>query len=135
MSREVMLWDLFNPFGFDRSFYNFNREEKDMHPYSILNNKEKKIVTITHNVLGINKEDIKLSKKTEDRITYIVINGKSKDEVTGKTYSVNSRFSVDEKSLDLSKVKSTLKNGLLYITIPYKEVKEKQEKESFINID
>ena len=96
---------------------------------------QEKTVTIVHNMLGINKEDLKLSKKKEDGVTYIVIAGKTTDEVTNKTYSINSRFSVDEKELDLDKVKSSLKNGLLYVTIPYNENKNKEEKESFINID
>lgn len=127
--------DLFNPFGFDKSFYKFNRDEKDMRPYSILNDKENKIVTITHNVLGLNKEDIKLQKKTEKGVSYIVISGSTVDSVTGKTYTINSRFSVDEDTLDLSKASSTAKNGLLYIKIPYKKVEKKDEKESFIKID
>jgi len=130
---DLMLWDLFDPFDFDKKFYNFNREEKDMHPYSILNKEDATI--LTHNVLGLNKEDIQLSKKKENGIAYIVIAGKTTDEVTGKTYSINSRFSVDENKVDLSKVSSTMKNGLLYITIPYKKEDKEAEKESFIKID
>ena len=129
---DLMLWDLFDPFDFDKKFYNFNREEKDMHPYSILNKEDATI--LTHNVLGLNKEDIQLSKKKENGIAYIVIAGKTTDEVTGKTYSINSRFSVDENKVDLSKVSSTMKNGLLYITIPYKKEDKEAEKESFIKI-
>ncbi len=130
---DLMLWDLFDPFDFDKKFYNFNREEKDMHPYSILNKEDATI--LTHNVLGLNKEDIQLSKKKENGIAYIVIAGKTTDEVTGKTYSINSRFSVDENKVDLSKVSSTMKNGLLYITIPYKKEDKEAEKESFIKIN
>lgn len=130
---DLMLWDLFDPFDFDKNFYNFNREEKDMHPYSILNKEDATI--LTHNVLGLNKEDIQLSKKKENGIAYIVIAGKTTDEVTGKTYSINSRFSVDENKVDLSKVSSTMKNGLLYITIPYKKEDKEAQKESFIKID
>ena len=132
---SLMLWDLFDPFNFnfDKKFYNFNREEKDMHPYSILNKEDATI--LTHNVLGLNKEDIQLSKKKENGIAYIVIAGKTTDEVTGKTYSINSRFSVDENKVDLSKVSSTMKNGLLYITIPYKKEDKEAEKESFIKIN
>ena len=130
---DLMLWDLFDPFDFDKKFYNFNREEKDMHPYSILNKEDATI--LTHNVLGLNKEDIQLSKKKENGIAYIVITGKTTDEITGKTYSINSRFSVDENKVDLSKVSSTMKNGLLYITIPYKKEDKEAEKESFIKIN
>ncbi len=130
---DLMLWDLFDPFDFDKKFYNFNREEKDMHPYSILNKEAATI--LPPNVLGLNNEDIQLSKKKENGIAYIVIAGKTTDEVTGKTYSINSRFSVDENKVDLSKVSSTMKNGLLYITIPYKKEDKEAEKESFIKIN
>jgi HSP20 family molecular chaperone IbpA len=130
---DLMLWNLFDPFDFDKKFYNFNREEKDMHPYSILNKEDATV--LTHNVLGLNKEDIQLSKKKENGVAYIVIAGKTTDEVTGKTYSINSRFSVDENKVDLSKVSSTMKNGLLYITIPYKKEDKEAQKESFIKIN
>ena len=131
---DFLLGDLFNPFDFDKSFYKFNRDEKDMYPYTIHNDKEKNIITITHNVLGLNKEDIKLARKVEKGVSYIVISGSTVDDVTGKTYTVDSRFSVDEDVLDLSKATSTAKNGLLYIKIPYKKV-EKREEQSFIKID
>ena len=122
---------IFNPFDWDKGFYNFNRDEKDMHPYSIVNRENE--ITIIHNVLGINKEDLKLSKKVENHNTFIVIEGKTKDDITGKEYSINSRFSIDDSQLDMSKAKSTTKNGLLYITIPYNKAKEEEE-ESIIKI-
>lgn len=121
---------VFNPFDWDRNFYNFNRDEKDMHPYSIVN-KDNEIIII-HNVLGINKENLKLSKKIENHNTFIVIEGKTKDNITGKEYSINSRFSIDDSQLNMSKAESTTKNGLLYITIPYSKAKE--EEESIIKI-
>ena len=34
-------------YHFDRDFYNFNREEKDMHPYSVSNDEKNKTITIT----------------------------------------------------------------------------------------
>ena len=132
---DFLFDDLFNSFSFDKSFYKFNRDEKDMYPYTIQDDKKNSIITITHNVLGLNKEDIKLSRKVEKGASYIVISGSTVDNVTGKMYTINSRFSVDEDTLDLSKASSTAKNGLLYIKIPYKKVEKKDEKESFIKID
>ena len=112
-------------FDFDRHFYFFNRDEKDMHPYDVIRKKD--ALVLTHNVCGMNKEDLKLSIKTENLKSYIVINGTSKDEITGKTYSINSRFSYDPNEVDVSKASSEMKNGLLYITIPYKAKEEKSE--------
>lgn len=118
---------LFEPFDWDKKSYKFNREEKDMHPYSIIKNDKETI--ITHNVLGINKEDLKLTRKNENGNSYIVIEGKTKDELTNKEYSVSSRFALDESQLDLSGIKSNIKNGLLYIIIPNKEDKKLKKEE------
>lgn len=121
--------DLFDALDWDKKSYKFNRDEKDMHPYSIKNTKDTSI--IVHNVLGINKEDINLTLLKENGNTYIVIEGKSKDEITEKEYSISSRFAIDATQLNLKKITSTMKNGLLYITIPFK----KQEKPENIQID
>lgn len=114
--------DLFlSPFDldWDKKSYKFNRAEKDMHPYSVIDKEEETI--IVHNVLGIDKKDLKVTKEKENGITYIVIEGKTKDTITNKEYSVSSRFALDENQLDFSKIKSTMKNGLLYIVISTKE--------------
>ena len=86
--------------------------------------KDGKIILI-HNVVGIDKKDLKVSTKTENQITYLCINGKTKDELTGQEYFINSKFSV--KSIITDKVTSELKNGLLYITIPCED-KNSEEK-------
>lgn len=113
-------------FDWDKKFYRFNRDEKDMRPYSIYH-KDKKII-ITHNILGVNKEDLKISRENENNTTYIVIEGKTKDDVTGKEYSISSRLAADDKNLDLEKIQAQAKNGLLYITIPEKEQKKIAQK-------
>lgn len=110
--------DLFNSFDWDKKNYKFNRDEKDMHPYSIINNKKETI--IVHNVLGIDKEDLKLSLNKENGNNYILIEGKSIDKLTKKEYSISSRFAIDASQLDIKSITSTMKNGLLYIIIPLK---------------
>lgn len=121
------LLDLIIPaFDWDKEFYTFNRDEKDMHPYSIINDKTS--TTIVHNVLGIDKKDLKLSCEKEGGNVFIVIKGQSIDEITKKKYSINSRFAIDPSQLDLTTIKSTVKNGLLYITIPAKVEKEENKK-------
>lgn len=116
--------DLFNSFDWDRKNYKFNRDEKDMHPYSIINNKKETI--IVHNVLGVDKKDLKISLEKENGNSYIVIEGKSIDGTTKKEYSISSRFAIDSSRLDIKNAVSTMKNGLLYITIPLKP-EEKSE--------
>ena len=105
-------------FDFDRHFYFFNRDEKDMHPYDVV--RKNNSIVITHNVLGIEKEDLKITVRTENLKSYLMIAGTSKDKITGKTYSINSRFQYNPDEIDVSKANSELKNGILYITIPYK---------------
>lgn len=124
MAKNFLDLDIFNPFDFDRDFYKFNRIEKDMNPYSIKQTDEG--IILIHNVLGINKEDLKISTKRENHTNLIIIEGKTKDEVTGREYSINSRFSVDD-NVDLKSAKPSMKNGLLYIFIKYKEAKESKE--------
>jgi HSP20 family molecular chaperone IbpA len=132
MPRAPMFDALDDLFDFDKHFYFFNRDEKDMHPYDVIRKKDALI--LTHNVLGLEKEDIKLTIKTENLKNYIVISGSSKDEVTGKCYSINSRFSYDPNEIDITKATSEMKNGLLYITIPYKAKEEVSDNEIQIEI-
>ena len=123
---DIFIDSLFPYFDWDRKNYKFNREEKDMHPYSLkVNDKE---TIITHNILGIDKKDLKITKEIENGNTYIIIKGKTKDSITGKEYSIDSRFALDETQLDLSNIKATTKNGLLYITIPSLKKELKKEK-------
>ena len=114
------------PFDWDKNSYRFNRDEKDMHPYSIKN--DGKQVIITHNVLGIDKKDLKISKEIENGKSFITIKGKTKDAVTGKEYSVDSRFNLDESVLDFTNIQAKAQNGLLYITIPTKKKEDKKIK-------
>lgn len=111
--------ELFNSFDWDKKNYKFNRDEKDMHPYSIIDN-EKEVI-IVHNVLGIDKKDLKISLNKESGNTYILIEGKSIDELTKKEYSISSRFALDTTQLDIKNITSTMKNGLLYIIAPLKK--------------
>ena len=114
------------PFDWDKNSYKFNRAEKDMHPYSTLNNGKE--VIVTHNILGIDKKDLKISKEIENGKSFITIKGKTKDAITGQEYSIDSRFSIDESTLDFTSVKAKTQNGLLYITIPVKKKEDKKIK-------
>lgn len=122
--------DFLDPFTWDKNIYKFNRGEKDMHPYSIVNNE--KVFIIVHNILGVDKKDLEVSIKPENNKTYLSIEGKTKDIITTKEYSVSSRFELDVDQLDLTKVSSTMNNGLLYITFVKKP---RQPKLNAINIE
>ena len=123
---------LMNPFDWDKSFYKFTRDEKDMYPYTVNQGKDGSI-TIVHNVVGLDKKDLKLSTKVVDGKGLILIEGQTEDEITGKTYSINSKFSCDLNQCDLNNISSSMKNGLLYITIAAK--KQAEIKTNYIKID
>lgn len=120
-----ILIDTLFPLDWDKKTYKFNREEKDMHPYTIKNSEKEML--ITHNILGIDKKDLKITNESENGRVFISIKGQTKDTITGQEYSINSRFALDETQLDLTGIKATAKNGLLYITIPTKKKEIKKE--------
>ena len=122
---NILIDSLFPSFDWDKKNYKFNREEKDMHPYSIKTGEKE--VLITHNILGIDKKDLKITTESENGVTFILIKGKTKDTITNKEYSINSRFNININELDLTGIKATAKNGLLYITIPTKKKEIKKE--------
>lgn len=118
-------------FDFDRKYYTFRRSEKDMAPYSIIRQREKGKTILVHNILGINKDDLNVTVKTENGHKILYISGETKDEITGQSYSVNSRFTLGDTD-NIDNIVSECKNGLLYITIAHKtsfaKEEEKEEK-------
>ena len=118
-------------FDFDRNYYTFRRSEKDMAPYSIIKQEEKGKTILVHNILGINKEDLNVTVKTENSHKILYISGETKDKVTGQNYSINSRFTLGNID-NINDISSECRNGLLYITITHKtavtKLEEKVEK-------
>lgn len=108
---------IFDPFDWDKDFYTFSRQEKDMTPYSVIQKENKTI--LVHNVIGLNKEDLNIILKTESHNQILYITGTSQDSITGSKYSISSRFLL--KAAEVKTVESEVKNGLLYVTIEYKE--------------
>ena len=93
-----------------------------MCPYSLIRKKDNLIMT--HNVLGLEKEDLNITVTKGHAQDYLVISGSTKDKITGKTYSINSKLGYNPNEVDVTKATSELKNGILYITIPYKAKEE-----------
>lgn len=125
MFNDDFLTLFLEPLDWDKKSYRFTRDEKDMNPYSVKNTKTETI--IVHNVLGIDKKDLKLVVKVENGKVFLNIEGKTKDVITGKEYSISSKFQLDDTQLDISKITSNMKNGLLYIIIPTKVEKPKPQ--------
>ena len=89
-----------NPFDWDKDFYKFMRYEKDMHPYSVIKNKDGSI-TIVHNVLGLDKKEQiqlydlvcdchKTKKIPADIEEFIIGNDEAKEKIRKIIYENNS---------------------------------------------
>ena len=110
-----MLFDL----DFDKEFYRFTRNLKDMYPYEIVRKDNQAI--IIHNVVGLSKNDIKISLEREDKIDYLVISGEKKNEITDKIYKVDSRFTINVDEITEEGIEWEVKDGLLYVYITFKK--------------
>lgn len=134
LTRNNLIDLIVNPFVWDKDFYKFDRFEKDMNPYCIKNDEKKGVLIISHNILGIDKKDITLKVVPDKSQKFLVISGKTVDKVTGKEYSIHSRFVISD-DLDVKGITSSAENGLLYITIPYKKEQPEEEKTITINVE
>ncbi len=107
-------------FDFDRDFYRFTRNLKDMYPYEIIRRDNDNEVIVIHNVVGLSKDDIKISVDRDNEYDYLVIAGERKNEITDKIYKVDSRFIINLDDIDSNGVEYKVKDGLLYIYIKFK---------------
>ena len=110
-----MLFDL----DFDKEFYRFTRNLKDMYPYEIIRKDNR--ATVIHNVVGLSKDDIKISLEREGKIDYLVISGEKKNEITDKIYKVDSRFTINLDEIATEGIEWEVKDGLLYVYVAFKE--------------
>lgn len=110
-----MLFDL----DFDKEFYRFTRNLKDMYPYEIVRKDNR--ATVIHNVVGLSKDDIKISLEREGKIDYLVISGEKKNEITDKIYKVDSRFTINLDEIATEGIEWEVKDGLLYVYVAFKE--------------
>lgn len=112
----------FNFLDWDKDFYSFTRSTKDMYPYEII--RKEKECTIVFNALGISKDNIQVTTDKVRGAEYIVISGEEKNDVTGKSYSVNGRFSVDAS--EINSIEWNVKDGLLYVHVYFKQAEKPQ---------
>lgn len=113
---------LFNFLDWDRDFYSFSRNIKDMYPYEII--RKDNCATIVFNALGLSKDNIKVSTDKTRGTDYLVISGEQKNAVTGKTYSVNGRFLIDAN--EIKNIEWKVQDGLLYVYVHFKQAEKPQ---------
>ena len=111
-------FDLF----FDRPFYRFQRDLKDIYPYEVVR-KDNQIILV-HNVVGLGRNDINIKLERDERYDYLVISGEKKNDITNKIDKVDSRFKINLKQLDKDGIEWKVEDGLLYIYITYQKPKQ-----------
>jgi HSP20 family molecular chaperone IbpA len=109
---------------FDRPFYRFQRELKDIYPYEVI--KKDNQIILVHNVVGLGKNDISIKLERDERYDYLVISGEKKNEITNKIDKVDSRFKINLKQLDKDGIEWRVEDGLLYIYITYQKPKQSE---------
>ena len=109
---------------FDRPFYRFQRELKDIYPYEVI--KKDNQIILVHNVVGLGKNDINIKLERDERYDYLVISGEKKNEITNKIDKVDSRFKINLKQLDKDGIEWRVEDGLLYIYITYQKPKQSE---------
>jgi HSP20 family molecular chaperone IbpA len=97
---------------------------KDMHPYEIKSEENK--VTIAYQAVGIDEKDISVSIKKENGISYLVIEGKTKNKELDKDFSIHGKFTVG-KPEEIEKVQYRVENGMVYVYMLTKEYESKIE--------
>jgi HSP20 family molecular chaperone IbpA len=107
---------------FDRPFYRFQRELKDIYPYEVVR-KDNQIILV-HNVVGLGRNDINIKLERDERYDYLVISGEKKNDITNKIDKVDSRFKINLKQLDKDGIEWKVEDGLLYIYITYQKPKQ-----------
>lgn len=97
-------------FWFDNSCLRYVREDKAIR---VINGKEKS--TLVLNVLGINPQDIKVDIDEGYADPQLMVSGITKDDVTGREYSIDYRIILNPKHI--KQIEKSSKNGLLYIDV------------------
>lgn len=80
---------------------------------------------LCYDIHGLNPNDIKVTKTTEDGIAYIKIEGKTKNEVLDCDMEVNARWAIPYKQF--KKPTKKVENGLLYIFVEQEFTEEEIE--------
>lgn len=117
LAREIM-----NFLDWQPADYSYTRATLDSKPYQIVRGEDN--TTIVFNALGICKEDVKVEINREHGIDYLCIGGETKNNVLGKTYSVNGRFSLDGERV--KDIEWETKDGLLTVAVNFKEPEKSQ---------
>lgn len=80
---------------------------------------------LAYDLHGINPDDLKVIKTSEDGVSYITIEGKTKNEILDCEIEVKTRWAIPYKQF--KKPTKKVENGILYIFVEQETVKEEVE--------
>ncbi|MDK2900938.1 MAG: hypothetical protein PWQ45_1524, partial [Thermosipho sp. (in: thermotogales)] len=80
---------------------------------------------LCYDIHGVNPTDIKVTKIVEDSISYIKIEGKTKNDILDCEMEVDARWAIPYKQF--KKPTKKIENGLLYIFVEQEVVEEEIE--------
>ncbi|MFR3182160.1 MAG: Hsp20/alpha crystallin family protein [Clostridia bacterium] len=75
---------------------------------------------LVYEVVGINKEDLKVQLMSKNGENKIIITGETENDITESKYMIDTEVVLDEKAI--RNVSSRVENGLLYVTVEYAEL-------------
>lgn len=103
-------------------------QEKEKHNFSTRHwqaiVKDDKAILV-YDVHGFGSEDLKITKQSEDGVPYIVIEGKTKNEILDCEMEIKTRWAIPYKQF--KKPTKKIENGMLYIFVEPEVVKEEIE--------
>lgn len=101
---------------FFREIYKFNRPFKEVEGYVSQHN-EDGTDTLCFNALGVNPDDITIDVQREyPERQYLMVSGKTKDDVLESEYSVNFTVAVRKP---IKKIIKSFRSGLLILKLEY----------------
>jgi len=106
----------------DKVFYGLGTQDLGYEKY------EKDYATIfTFDINGINQEDLVITRTSKNGKNEIKVKGTTTDTIVQKTHTIDKSLILPHNNYDLKLIYSTIKNGILYITVPFKKYEEVNE--------
>ena len=100
--------------------------QHDLKPARLMQGENKDEQILAYNCVGLSKDDIKISVKTERGIDYLQIEGYRKDRCNLE-FSIKNSFMI-RKHIDADKITASVENGVLYIKLSVKDEFKNKEK-------
>ena len=100
--------------------------QHDLKPARLMQGENEDEQILAYNCVGLSREDIKVTVKTERGVDYLQIEGYRKDRYNLE-FSIKNSFMI-RKHIDTEKISANVENGVLYIKLTVKDEFKNKEK-------